>query len=84
MKVKNFLNGMAPAEQQPIIEWKLTFSHHMEGPVLQGRNPGGTWQNVLAIDGEGLLDPTYTPGIDGLQLNSEEHIACVPSYPDGE
>lgn len=84
MKVKHYINGSPPVDPTPVIEWQLTYSSTMEGPMLQGRNPNGTWQNVLCIDSDGLLDPTYRPGIDGLQLNGDEHIACVSSYKGGE
>ena len=84
MKVKHYLNGQAPAKAVPVIEWQLIYSEHMKGPVLQGRNPGGTWQNVVCVDSDGLLDPTYCPDLDGLQCGVDGYPACVEAYPGGD
>jgi hypothetical protein len=80
MKVKHFVGG--ETGRLPLaIEWKLEFSKAMNGPVLKARNVGDDrWQDVLAIDEDGLLDATFSPEIRGLVTNSEGYIAAVPMY----
>jgi hypothetical protein len=84
MKIQHFINGSPPVGPVTVIEWQLTYNKSMEGPVLQARTPGCDWHNVLGIGADGLLDPTYSPGVRGLPVNDEGYIQCVPSYPDGE
>lgn len=79
--VAHFINGQEPVIEDAVLEWQLTFSPSMKGPVLQARNPGGEWINVLCIDEDGVLDPTFSPlKLRGLQLTDEGHIDCVECY----
>jgi len=83
VKVQHYVDGQTPVmPQRPVILWRLIYSGLMEGPVLQGRHPEGEWQSVLCVDADGLLDPSYSPDLKGLQVNIDGHIACVPSYGD--
>lgn len=77
----HFIDGTSPQTDEPIVEWQLVWSETMSGPVLQARNPGGEWQCVLAIDSDGLLDPTFSPTVEGVPINDEGHIDCVECYP---
>lgn len=77
----HLINGTSPQTSEPVVEWQLVCSAAMGGPVLQARSPGGEWQCVLAIDGDGLLDPTFSPTVEGVPINDAGYIDCVESYP---
>lgn len=84
MKVRNSVNGQGGVDPIPAIEWRVIYSKGMGGPLLQGRNPGREWQNVLAITDEGLLDPSYGPDLDGLEYNTKGYVECVSCYKEND